>query len=131
MHKLLMVEDNRNVREFCRRELENEGYRVILAASGKDALATLCWWTPALVILDGRMPGRNGLELLAEMRQLYPDLPVILYTEHAQYATDPRAHKARAVVAKTEDLSELKRTIAAVLGRRATESLCYLTSSRN
>lgn len=119
MHKLLMVEGNRNVREFCCRELAREGYQMVLAATPGDVLAMLCSWMPALVILDGRISGTDGLELLVAIGELYPDLPVILYTAYADYAADPRARGARAVVAKTEDLSELKRTIALVMGSPA------------
>jgi two-component system, response regulator FlrC len=111
----MMVEGNRNVREFCQRELEKEGYQVVPSASPRDALAALRWWTPALVVLGGRMPGRSSLEVLGQIHQLHPGLPVILYTERADYARDPRVREARAVVAKTEDLAELKNTIARLL----------------
>ena len=131
MKKLMVVDDNRNIRRFCRRELEKEGYRVVVAASGKEALAILLRWRPALVILDGRLRDRGGLELLGEIASLHAGLPVILYTEHADCAADPRARGARAVVPKTEDLSELKQTIVQVLGQRPAGKARHLAPSRN
>ena len=116
MPDLLIVDANRNIREFCRRELGREGYQISLAASARDALAALHWWKPALIILDGRIESRSGVDLLTQIEGLYPGLPVILYTEYADTPADSHPRGVRAVVRKTGDLAELKSTIAGILG---------------
>jgi len=119
MSTILFADDNRNIREFCRRELEDDGYGVVVAADGREALRLTGCLSPDVVILDIVMPGMDGLTALAEIRAIEPNLPVILFTSFDDVCTrDKRSSYATACVEKREDLSELKRAVSAALRRR-------------
>ncbi len=67
--RLLIVDDETNVRLSFRMTLETEGYEIFEARSGEQAVQLLAQHSFALAILDVRMPGMDGLELLAKMRE--------------------------------------------------------------
>jgi CheY-like chemotaxis protein len=68
-NRILIVDDERNVRLNLRTALETEGYEVVEAGSGQEGLRSLAEHLIALAIRDIRMPGMDGLELLAKMRE--------------------------------------------------------------
>jgi two-component system, response regulator, stage 0 sporulation protein F len=116
MQSILFTDDNKNIREFCKRELEEEGYRVVLARDGWDAVRLFPLESPDLVILDICMPGINGLETIERLRAMGAEIPVIFFTGFDEdCARDPRGRLAAACVEKSWDLTELKRTIARLL----------------
>jgi len=78
---VLMVDDEKRFRETTRRILERNGFRTILAANGAEALKCLDQ-SPDVAILDIRMPGMDGHEVLEKMIQRAPGLPVIMLTGH-------------------------------------------------
>jgi len=77
---LLVVDDSRTNREVLARLLAREGYSVLTAGSGSDALALLEIHEVALVLLDLLMPEMSGLEVLQELRKSrsYLELPVLI-----------------------------------------------------
>ena len=116
MTKVLLADDNRTIREFCRRELEDEGYQVTLASDGREALELRNDLQPDVIILDICMPGMGGFEAVKRIRAEQPDVPVILFTAFDDACVrDERARGATACVAKRADLTELKRVVAASL----------------
>ena len=115
MKTVLFVDDNRNIREFCRRELEAEGYRVALAADGAAAVQLIRQQLPDVIILDLRMPGVGGLDAIEHIRELAPSVPVIFFTANDEAClTDRRSRLATACLEKSEDLTELKRALLRV-----------------
>ncbi|MBN1909235.1 MAG: response regulator [Pirellulales bacterium] len=119
MTTILFADDNPNIREICRRELEDEGYSVPVARNGDEAVRLTDKLEPDLVVLDICMPGISGLQALARIRKRNPSLPVILFTSFDDACIDdPRARLATACVEKSEDLSTLKKTIGAALRSR-------------
>jgi signal transduction histidine kinase len=76
--RILIVDDETGVRELFAAWLREENYECKTAASADEALAILSTDTYALVISDMMMPGRNGVELLREIRARYPDTVVIM-----------------------------------------------------
>lgn len=119
MTMILFVDDNRNIREYCRRELEEEGYCAVVARDGGEALGLIDSLPPDLVVLDICMPGIDGLEVAARIRATQRDLPIILFTSYDDACTrDERSSCATACVEKREDLTELKNVIAASLRSR-------------
>lgn len=115
MPVILFVDDNKNVRQFCKRELGREGYHVILCEDGNEALQVLRKETPDLVILDVHMPRLNGIETARLMRVQVPDLPVIFYTVQREDLDGGHAGVAEVQVEKSEDLTELKSQVAQAL----------------
>ena len=114
---ILLADDNKNIREFCKRELEDEGYQVRLAANGFEAIASFRGQAPDVVVLDIAMPLLDGLQVLEQIRAIDPRMPVVLFSAFdGALSADPRSSLATACVQKRDDLSELKRTICANLG---------------
>ena len=114
MKTILVADDSKHIREYCRTVLENDGYRVALACDGLDAIRVFAEEIPDLVILDVSMPRASGLEALERINRVAPQVPVILFTAHEEDGLrDRRALLATACVRKSGDLSELKRWIAA------------------
>jgi len=113
---LLFADDNKNIREFCRQELEDEGYRVILARDGREAVRLVQEEHPDLAILDICMPRAGGLEALERIRAIDPAIPIIFFSANDEdCVTDSRSRFANACVEKSEDLGELKRTVVRLL----------------
>jgi two-component system, OmpR family, alkaline phosphatase synthesis response regulator PhoP len=79
---ILIVDDEREIRELLRYNLEKQGYQVLTAQDGEEGLERIFATHPDLVLLDLLLPGRNGLEILREVRQepSTRELPVLLLT---------------------------------------------------
>ena len=119
MANILLADDNWSIREYCRRELEEEGHRVAVARNGAEAVRLTDWLRPDLVILDINMPGMDGLEAVGRIRNIEAGLPVVFFTAFDDAcAQDERACRATACVEKQEDLTELKRVVADALWAR-------------
>jgi len=78
--KILVVDDERAVCKELRLFLEDKGYSVVEAYSGDEALAAYARESPDVVLLDIRMPGKDGVETLHELKELDPDASVIMVT---------------------------------------------------
>jgi DNA-binding response OmpR family regulator len=78
--RILVVDDEANLRQTVARVLQRAGFEVTTAASGKEGLALLSQQAFDLVYMDIRMPDMNGLETLQAINTNYPKLPVILFT---------------------------------------------------
>ncbi len=79
--KILVVDDERAVCKELRLFLEDKGYSVVEAYSGDEALAAYARESPdVVVLLDVRMPGKDGVETLHELKELDPDASVIMVT---------------------------------------------------
>ncbi len=119
MPTILLADDNRNIREYCRLELEDDGYRVVVARDGGEAVRLTKRYRPDVVVLDICMPGIDGLDALERIRNIEPELPVVFFTSFDDACTrDDRACYATACVEKRNDLTELKRVVAAALQSR-------------
>jgi two-component system response regulator MprA len=78
--RVLVVDDDKAVRESLRRSLEFNGYDVALAADGAEALATISGARPDAVVMDVMMPRLDGLEATRAMRSAGHDLPILVLT---------------------------------------------------
>jgi DNA-binding response OmpR family regulator len=117
MEKILVVDDEENIRLLYQEELEEEGYTVEVAAHGQEALNKLKTFRPDLITLDIRMPGMDGVETLQRIREVQRDVPVILCSAYGEYKQDLTTWASDAYVIKTSDLTELKGTIRTLLSR--------------
>jgi two-component system, OmpR family, response regulator MprA len=121
--KILVVDDERAVRESLRRALALEGYEVDLAENGEEALERLGRAEPDAVILDVLMPGMDGLEVSRRLRKRGSHVPILMLT--ARDAVENRVEGLDAgaddYVTKPFALEELLARVRALL-RRATGS---------
>ena len=116
MKTILFADDNKGIREYCRTALEDEGYRVVVARDGIEAVQVFRAENPDLAILDIAMPRANGLDALEQIKRLAPEIPAILFTAHDEDCLhDRRAASAAACIEKSEDLRDLKGTVAHAL----------------
>ncbi len=88
---ILIVDDEPAIQSALRGVLEDEGYRVTAVGSGIDALGRVTEESPDLVFLDIWMPGKDGLETLAEMKRQRPDATVVIISGHGTIETAVKA----------------------------------------
>lgn len=118
MQKLLIVEDDPSLRRLYEAEFREEGYDVRTAGSAEDALQEVYETPPDAVVLDIRLPGKNGLELLRDLLVSRPQTAVVLNSAYPSYKSDFACWSADGYVVKSSDTSELKETIAQALRMR-------------
>jgi DNA-binding NarL/FixJ family response regulator len=87
--KILVADDNAMVRKSLCRIFETEANYDLCAeaVNGKEAIALARVHKPDLIILDFQMPVMNGIEAAFELKRIMPDVPIILFTLHADTAT--------------------------------------------
>jgi DNA-binding NtrC family response regulator len=115
---ILVVDDDRNVRTVLSGLLREAGYEAAEAGDVPEALDALSQGSVRVVVTDLRMPGRDGLHLLAEVRRRWPAVPVILVTAYADVATAVEAMKggARDFITKPFDEEELLNAVRKAAG---------------
>ena len=118
MPRLLVVDDERDIRHLFAAELEEEGYQVDAAGSGAAAAELLQNQEFDLIILDIQMKGESGLQPLQNIVREKSDLPVILCTAFSCYKDDFSSWLADAYVVKSSDLTELKSEIRRLLDKK-------------
>lgn len=130
--QIVLIEDEPRILGFVGRGLEAEGYSVALARDGDSGLARALLGDCALVVLDLLLPGRDGLAVLAELRELRPDLPVMILSARSDLATKLRGFELGAsdYVAKPFALDELIARIRVQLNRHgAVERNCVIVGA--
>ncbi len=94
---VILVVDDENTIRFCLKEaLEAEGYKVYTEENGENSLKLIKKVIPDLIVLDLKMPGMNGVDLLREIKSHDQDILVILLTGHASVDSAVNAMKAGA-----------------------------------
>ena len=118
---VLVADDDSTIRRNLVRLLQSEGYQTIEAADGDEALAGVQAKNPDAVLLDLKMPGRDGLKVLAELQPLLADLPVIVVTALGGSAAAIEAMRRGAYdyLSKPFDLDEVLLTLKRALRQRA------------
>jgi DNA-binding response OmpR family regulator len=118
MAKILIVDDDPNLRMLYELELQRMGYDTTACESAAACMQYLARETPDLVILDILLPGRDGLEILQSIRSSHSPLPVILNTSYANYRDNFLTYAADRCLIKSSDTSELLATIERLLNER-------------
>jgi len=118
MKPILIVEDETIMKESLRDWLSDSGYEVQTAGEGEEALRAIEKQDFGVAVLDLRLPGRDGLEVLREARAKSPHLKGIIITAYPSVQTAVEAMKEGAVdyLPKPIDLNELERLIRNILG---------------
>ncbi|MGA3115229.1 MAG: response regulator [Syntrophobacteraceae bacterium] len=125
MQTVLVVDDERVIREGCRRLLAPEGFEVLTAENGREALDLLLTHSPDVILCDLLMPVMGAFEVIEEVRVKYPDLPLIVITGHGTVATAVEAMRKGAYdfITKPFAADHLILIIKRALEKRALE-LC-------
>ena len=111
MTRLLIVEDEDNLRDLYAEELEEEGYEIIRAENGKSAVELVKKEPFDLIIMDIRMPEMDGIEALGKVIAQNKKIPVIIYTAYSNYKSNFMTWTADAYLTKSSNLDELKNKI--------------------
>ncbi|TET76339.1 MAG: response regulator [Candidatus Cloacimonadota bacterium] len=115
MEKVMVVDDDEGIRCLYEQVLTDEGYKVILASDGLEAVEIFKNIKPDIVVLDIRMPGMDGIELLGKVLDMDRKLPVIINSAYSMYKNNFLTWMADAYVIKSSDLTELKLKIRELL----------------
>jgi DNA-binding response OmpR family regulator len=117
--RVLIVEDDRNLRGFLRKAFREEGYQVDEAASGDQALGAAFAVAYDCIVLDVMLPGPNGFQVVEEMRGRGLGTPVLLLTARAELSYRVRGLEGGAddYLAKPFDLPELLARVQALVRR--------------
>ncbi len=82
MKRILVVDDNENIRVILKQMLEDGGYEAETAKGGEEALESMSLRRFDMLIADINMPGMTGIELLEKTKRAYPNMPVIFVTAY-------------------------------------------------
>ncbi len=133
MHKILIVDDEKNMRWAIKRAFKNEKYQFIEAANGQEGVRIFEEQDPDLVLLDLKMPKMDGLTALQEMKALEKnsdrEVPVVMITAHGTTETAVEAMKLGALdyISKPFDVDELRVILRKALKYKGMqEKLSYL-----
>jgi len=108
--KILIVDDDPNILRLYKEELEEEGYTIVTASNGQEAIERFDQEDPDLVTLDILLPDIDGIKLLRQMKEKKPRLPIIMSTAY-DYRDDFAVWASEAYIVKSSDMTELKATI--------------------
>ena len=125
--RILLADDDADVREMLGRVLESEQYEVVPARTGREAAAKFIAHVPDLVLLDLNMPDRDGWDAFDLMEQTHPLVPVIVITARPQQYKHAAELGVDALMEKPLNLPLLLSTIAGLLAESETERVRRLT----
>jgi len=107
MKTILVVEDEKHLQILYAQELAAEGYKVITAQNGREALEMVKSNPVDLAILDIKLEGESGLDVLRNIMEQKRGLKVILNTAFSSYRNDFRSWSAEDCIVKSSNLDEL------------------------
>ena len=113
--RVLVVDDEENIRLLFKEELEDEGYTVENASNGLEALEKLKNSNFDIVVMDIKMPGMDGIQALNAIKNTNKDQPVILCSAYGEFKQDFSSWVSDGYIVKSADTAELKQTIKNIL----------------
>ena len=116
MAKILIVDDEINVRKLYSEELEKEGYETISAETVAEAIESVEKESPDLMILDMKLGDESGIDALIQIVDRRKDLPVIINSAYSGFKDNFQTWAADAYIVKSVDLTSLKEKIRELLG---------------
>ncbi|MCC2683941.1 MAG: spo0F [Paenibacillaceae bacterium] len=115
--KVLIVDDQNGIRILLMEVFSNEGYQTFQASNGKLALEIVKAHTPDLVLLDMKIPGMDGLDILKHIKSMNPEIKVIMMTAYGELDMIKEATELGALMHFTKpfDIDELRMAVNAQL----------------
>lgn len=117
MARLLIVDDEPNLRRLLADTFKEQQHEVTTACNGEEALACFEKGKFDLICLDIRMPTLDGIEVLSEIRNRDLNVPIVILTAYSDFKQDFSIWSADAYLEKTADLSELCKKVDELLAR--------------
>lgn len=121
MAKILVVDDEQNIRNILRESLKHEDHDIFEASTGQEASEVLASQAIDLVITDLVMPGKTGLDLIMEIKELHPDLTIIAISGGGgingrfDYLPIAQLIGANNIIKKPFSINEIKRSVSDLL----------------
>ncbi|MEW6584743.1 MAG: response regulator [Nitrospirota bacterium] len=115
--KVLVVDDDLHIQRLYKEEFEDEGYEVVVASNGREALDMFERENPDIVTLDILLPDMDGIHILRQMKEKNPKIPVIMSTAY-DYRDDFAVWASEAYIVKSSDLDELKSMMKKLLTKQ-------------
>ena len=117
--KVLIVDDDVNILRVLGDRLEREGYRVLTARDGREALVVNEREDPDLLLLDLRLPRMGGMEVLQAIKREEPDKPVVIVTSSRAVETEAEAMRLGAFdyITKPFDPRQVLKVVSSALDR--------------
>lgn len=119
MPKILVIDDETNLRLLYRQDFERDGFDVVTAATANDGLEMVQKEKPDLVVMDIRLPGMDGLEAMSRLLNQSPRIPVVLNSAYSSYKDSFMSWAADAYIVKSADTGELRTRVRELLTGRA------------
>jgi CheY-like chemotaxis protein/tRNA A-37 threonylcarbamoyl transferase component Bud32 len=119
MHKILIVEDDRETQEMYMEYLVKDAYQILTANNGEEGLQKIKKFTPDLVIMDMAMPQCSGREMLSKLRHVNKEVPIIIVSGKKGMKEDPEIKlcpQVRDFLVKPVDLPKLRAKIHEIFG---------------
>ena len=115
MKTVLVVDDEEHILKLYEKVLTDDGFGVRLAKSGEQAIRVAKEEEINLVVLDIKMEGLSGLEILTELRKSKRNMPIILNSAYSTYKSDFQSWLADAYLVKSSNLEELRSKVHELL----------------
>ena len=116
--RILVIDDDENIRELLKLEFSDLGYQIILADSAFTGLKLLKSGEVDLVILDVKMPGMDGIEALEKIISIKKELPVIIHSAYSHFKENYLTWSATSYVVKSVNLKELINTVESIFNHQ-------------
>jgi len=125
---LLIVDDNKGICTLLYELFSEEGYIVETASSGEEGIRKVRAGIPALILLDIKMPGMNGIETLEEIKKIAPDVPVVLMTAYTELDTvleKKKGEPEQYYITKPFELNEISNLVREIWSKKEGEKKHY------
>ncbi len=119
MPKVLVIEDEKNLRVLYKQDFERDGFDVVTAANATEGLALVDSEKPDILVVDIRLPGMDGLEAMSRVLERHPKIPIVLNSAYSSYKDSFMSWSADAYVVKSADTGELRTRVRELLASRA------------
>ncbi len=118
MNRILVIDDEPNLRLIYREALSEGGYKVLEAESSQETFDILKRETVDLVVLDIKLRSESGLDVLQRIANEFPNLPVILCSAYVSFQNDYTSWLAESYIVKSSDPEELLGEVNKVLNKK-------------